>query len=251
MTVVALVGALIIGMSLGLLGSGGSILTVPVLVFILDRPEKLAIAESLAIVGCIAFMGAVPYAIRQQIHWKTVFFFGLPGMLGAYFGACGSDYVSSQLQLIVFACVMLIVAGMMFFSSYSFQIHLPSQQPLWMTAIEGYCIGCLTGFIGVGGGFLIIPALVLLSQLSMYLAIGTSLAIISLNSLTGFIKQFINLHALEMHVSWETIVLISITGVLGSFVGSFFVTKISQIQLKKAFSLSVLVISLYILFQKL
>jgi hypothetical protein len=247
----ALLGALVIGLSLGLLGSGGSILTVPVLVFILQRPEKLAIAESLAIVGSVACMGALPYALRKNIHWKSVFFFGLPGMLGAYVGACGSYYISGTVQLIVFAFVMLIVAGVMFFGPPSFDQFAPLQDGIWLTALEGFLVGCLTGFIGVGGGFLIVPALVLLSHLSMHFAIGTSLIIIAMNSFTGFIEQLFVLSKLQMQVDWQMIAIIATAGILGSLIGSLVAKKISQIHLRQTFGIGVLVMGIYILINRL
>lgn len=247
----ALLGALVIGMSLGLLGSGGSILTVPVLVFILHRPEKLAIAESLAIVGCIAFMGALPYAFRKNIDWKSVFCFGVPGILGAYAGACGSSYISGTIQLIIFAFIMLVVAGTMILGPPSFERGNFSQYSIRLTCLEGFLVGCLTGFIGVGGGFLIVPALVLLSHLSMPFAIGTSLVIISMNSFTGFFEQLFNLRALQMEVSWETIGIITIAGIAGSFTGSFIGKKISPIRLRQVFGLSVFLMGTYILWSQL
>lgn len=243
----ALLGALVIGMSLGLLGSGGSILTVPVLVFILHRPEKLAVAESLAIVGFVALIGAIPYALRYQIHWSSVLFFGLPGMLGACVGGCGSYYISSSLQLTLFAFVMLAVAGMMLFGPSSFDKSTPFQQSVWLVILEGFLAGCLTGFMGVGGGFLIVPALVIFSHLSMSLAVGTSLVIIAMNCFTGFFEHRFVLDALHLSVDWKIIGMISIAGILGSFIGNLINEKTPQIYLRKIFGLGVLVMGLYIL----
>ena len=110
MTLPALVGALLIGLSLGLLGSGGSILTVPVLVYLLGEPPKQAIAESLLIVGGIALLGAVPYALRGLVDFRNVLFFGLPGMAGTYLGAWLSRFVSGQVQLLTFALFLLLAA---------------------------------------------------------------------------------------------------------------------------------------------
>lgn len=244
----ALFGALLIGMTLGLLGAGGSILTVPVLIFILQRPEKLAIAESLAIVGSIAMLGAIPYALRAQVHWRSVFFFGLPGMLGACIGGSCSYYISGPVQLMLFSVVMLVVACFMLFGPFPFERFISSQQAIWVTILEGFLLGCLTGLIGVGGGFLIVPALMILSKLPMSLAIGTSLGIITMNSLAGFIQQLFSLNALQMHVDWKVIVMISVAGILGSFVGILIGKKIPQIYLRKFFGVSILTISFYILF---
>jgi uncharacterized membrane protein YfcA len=249
--ILALLGALMIGISLGLLGAGGSILTVPVLVFVLQRPEKEAIAESLAIVGCTALMGAIPYAFRHQIHWKSVLLFGLPGMLGAYVGGCISYYLSGQMQLTIFAFVMLIVAGMMLFGPPTFEKLNPSRSFAWLIMLEGFLIGCLTGCIGIGGGFLIVPALVILSQLPMTLAIGTSLMIIAINAFIGFGQQLLNLSHLQLHVDWQVIGIISIAGIFGSIVAGFIAQKIPQIYLRKTFGLSVLVMGIYMLIRQL
>jgi uncharacterized protein len=248
--VLALLGALVIGISLGLLGSGGSILTLPVLIFILDRPEKIAVAESLAIVGCIAFVGAIPYAIRTNIHWKSVVCFGFPGMLGAYIGARCSYYIEEPVQLSLFAIVMLGASGMMFFGPPSFETLTPPKYSMMVTILGGFIVGCITGIIGVGGGFLIVPALVLFSHLPMFFAIGTSLIIIAMNSFTGFIEQQIALNHLQMQVDWEIIGIISIIGILGSFAGSMIAKRISQIRLRQIFGLSILVMGCYILFNQ-
>jgi uncharacterized protein len=247
----ALLGAIFVGLTLGLLGSGGSILTVPVLLYILQRPEKLAIAESLAIVGAIALLGAIPYMKRTQVHWTSVFFFGLPGMLGACIGGNCSYYCSGKVQLIFFSITMLIVAAVMLFGPSSFEKFTPSHQAIWKTLLEGFLIGLMTGLFGVGGGFLIVPALVMLCNLSMTLAVGTSLVIIAVNSITGFIQQLISLHALQMDVDWNIIFMISTAGILGSMIGGFMSHKISQFFLRKAFGVSVLLMGFYILFSKI
>ncbi len=248
--ILALLGALAIGLSLGLLGSGGSILTVPVLVFILHTPEKPAFAESLAIVGCIALMGSIPYVWRKQVHWNSVLFFGLPGMLGAYLGGQGSYYISGSIQLMIFACVMLLVATMMLFGPSSFDKWTPSRQAIWLTILEGFLVGGLACLIGIGGGFLIVPALVILTNLSMPLAIGTSLIIIAMNSFTGFIEQLTMLNSLKLDISWKIIGIISIIGILGSFAGSWIGKKVPQIYLRKVFGLSILAMSFYILLRE-
>ncbi len=113
MTPLALLGALAIGLTLGLLGSGGSILTVPVLVYIVGVPEKAAIAESLAIVGLIAGGGVIPFVFKRLVSWSTVMLFSLPGMVGAYMGALAATRISARVQLILFAVLMLSAAGLM------------------------------------------------------------------------------------------------------------------------------------------
>lgn len=244
----ALFGALAIGASLGLIGSGGSILTLPVLLM-MQRPDKLAIAESLAIVGSIALMGSTPYAIRGQVHWKSVGWFGLAGILGAYLGAFASQYVSSTLQLTLFACMMLIAAVVMFFGT---QYDLIGERhSVRRLMISGFLVGCLTGILGVGGGFLIVPALVLFGSLPMRLAIGTSLVIIAMNSLIGFMGQWRALSLLNLHVEWEIVAWVGSIGVLGSFCGSFFGSKLCPAQLRRVFAAFVFLIGIGILMREL
>lgn len=245
---VAIIGALIIGLCLGMLGSGGSIMTVPVLVFILQQPEKQAIAESLAIVGLIAMMASLPYAVRSQIHWRSVIFFGLPGMIGASAGGCGAYFVSSKVQMLIFAGLMFAVAGMMLFGPASFERKIPYKQPAWLVMLEGFLMGCFTGCIGIGGGFLIVPALVILMGLTMQEAIGTSLFIVMMNAVAGFSLQLAALEALKIKVDWHVIAFFSFAGILGSFAGGFLGKKMSQLLLRRIFGLSVLTLAISILY---
>lgn len=250
MTAVAVIGALIIGLSVGLLGAGGSIMTLPVLIFILNRPEKIAITEGMGIVGMIAFIGAFPYALRSKVSWRLFACFGFPGMIGAYSGAYLSYYLESSTQLTLFAITMLIVSASMLFLQDSIKWNAHSPQPLWMMIGEGFLIGCLTGIIGIGGGFLIVPTLLLLNGLSMQLAVGTSLLMITLNSFIGFLKQNSILRESGLHVDWELIIIFSLTGAAGSLIGSFLSNRISPRLLRKIFGINVMLIAIYILSKK-
>jgi uncharacterized membrane protein YfcA len=246
--ILAFLGALIVGVSLGLLGSGGSILTVPVLVFILHRPDKLAIAESLAIVAFIAFSGAIYYSVYRQVDWKSVLYFGLPGIVGAYLGASCTPFLSGSIQITLFALTMFVISLLMFFSPIpSPEERTQISQTAGMTAAQGFFIGCLTGLIGCGGGFLIVPALVLLNQLPMRLAIGTSLVIIALNSFTGFVKQWNVLSHMQMEISWSTIGLFSMVGIAGSFVGSSLSSRCSQKFLRQIFAIAICLAGIFLL----
>lgn len=242
-------GALAIGASLGLLGSGGSILTVPVLIYILQRPDKLAIAESLAIVGGIALAGATPYVLRGWVHWKSVLCFGLTGMAGAALGAFAARFVTSPVQLSLFACTMLVATWVMLWGP-----PIPSPETTRssrMIILDGFIVGCLTGFLGIGGGFLIVPALVLFGKLSMHLAIGTSLVIIAMNAFTGFLGQWIEFHHLHLQVSWKVILLVAAVGTLGSLAGSLFGSKLDQSQLKRIFALFIFIVAMLLLLREI
>lgn len=247
------IGALLVGLSLGLMGSGGSILTVPVLIYLAGEQEKVAIAESLGIVGAISLAGFVPYAFKKQVHWRSVILFGLPGMAGTYGGAIIAGYVSGTFQLILFAGVMVVAAVMMFLddkkTNPSGKVDI--SHAWWKIVLEGLAVGILTGLVGVGGGFLIVPALVLLGGLPMNLAIGTSLAIIALKSFSGFYKYIEVLADLGLAINWELVFIFSLIGAVGSFVGKTIGSKISNDGLKKGFAIFLIFMGAYILYMNI
>ncbi len=246
--ILAWIGALSIGLALGLLGSGGSILTVPVLIYLIGQDEKTAIAGSLFIVGAIAAAGGAQFAIRRMVSWRSVLLFGLPGMAGTYGGAWLGGLVSGVVQLAVFALVMLLAAVLMFRSPVSGE-ERGSARNAWAVASDGLAVGVLTGFVGVGGGFLIVPALVLLGGLPMHLAVGTSLVIIALKSWTGFVKYLEVLGRLDLTLDWRVLLLVSGVGILGSFVGKSIGGRVSQEMLRRLFALFLVAIGLLILWQ--
>jgi uncharacterized protein len=233
-------GALIIGLTLGLLGSGGSILTVPVLVYLAGEPEKLAIAESLLIVGVIATVGAGLAARRRQVVWRAVAAVGVPGMAGAWLGAWGSRMVDARLQLAALAVLMLVSAGLMLRRQ---EDRSPAASPTaaapWL-AVQGLALGAVTGFVGVGGGFLIVPVLVLASGLSIGGAVGTSLAIIALNAYTSFLGHLPGLAPLGLRVSWSLVAIFVGCGVAGVWVGQAIGHRLPQHHLRRAFALFLL-----------
>lgn len=247
------IGALLVGLSLGLLGSGGSILTVPVLIYLAGESKKVAIAESLGIVGAISFAGFIPYALKQKVHWRSVILFGLPGMAGTYGGAMIAEFVSGTFQLLLFAVVMLVAAVMMFRDKN----HLKSAGEIeishawWKIVLEGIIVGVLTGLVGVGGGFLIVPALVLLGGLPMGLAVGTSLLIIALKSFSGFYKYLDVLDGLDLSINWELVLVFSLIGAVGSLIGNKVAGRISNERLKKGFAGFLVLMGAYIIFMNI
>jgi len=244
----AWIGALAIGLSLGLLGSGGSIITVPVLVYLVGQPEKIAIAGSLGVVGAIALVGALQNAARGRVDWRSVAWFGLPGMVGTYAGAWLSGYVHGAVQLTVFALVMLAAAVMMFRRA-RYEPAAGSRRPLAKVVADGLAVGALTGFVGVGGGFLILPALVLLGGLGMHIAIGTSLAIIALNAFTGFAKHLHLLSLQGVSLDWKVLGTIALIGAAGSVAGSHFASRIPQAALRRVFAVFLVAMALFILYE--
>lgn len=244
-------GALAIGLMLGLLGSGGSILAVPVLVYLAGEPAKLAIAESLAVVFTISSVGAGPFIWRRLVSWGSVFRFGVPAMAGAYGGAYLAKYVSGAVQMMIFAGVMLVAAIMMFReNAHKRRRAEGAPQARWKTMLEGAGVGVLTGLVGVGGGFLIVPALVLLVGLPMHLAVGTSLVIIALNAASGFVKYLDVLSDTGQSVHWGLIGLLGIVGIVGSFAGGRVGQCVSQSRLRKAFALFLVVMGAFVLWQQ-
>lgn len=237
-----LIGALIIGLTLGMLGSGGSAITVPVLVYLVGHGAKESIAESMAIVGLISIAAAIPYARARLIDWRSVWFFGIPGMFGTFIGAWVGGLATDATQLVVFGAVLLIAAYSM--------VRKPKRgdqadeddavdralPPAWKVAIEGTLVGIVTGFVGVGGGFLIVPALVLLGNLPMRLAIGTSLVIIAAKSAIGFAKyeQFLLSH--DSTVNVQTILIFVLIGVFGSLFGRAINSRLNQRMLRNVFA---------------
>ena len=246
----AWLGALLVGLVLGLLGSGGSILTVPVLIYLVGEPNKLAIAESLGIVTLISFVGALPFVYRGQVSWRNVLLFGLPGMIGAYLGAYLSQFMPGALQLVIFAGVMLLAAAMMMRRT----VPDPGDAPLrlyWKVMLDGFGVGVLTGLVGVGGGFLIVPALVLLGGLPMHLAIGTSLFIISVKSVSGFVKYIDVLGEAGLSIHWDLVLIFSAIGIVGSFIGGKVGAYVPQARLKRGFAVFLILMGVVILWQNL
>ncbi|WP_263784541.1 sulfite exporter TauE/SafE family protein [Salinibacter grassmerensis] len=246
----AWLGALLVGLVLGLLGSGGSILTVPVLVYLVGEPGKLAIAESLGIVALISLVGAIPLAFRGRVSWRTVGWFGGPGIVGAYAGAYLSQFMSGAVQLVIFALVMLGAAALMFRRPPSDRMDEPGRA-FWKVMGDGLGVGVLTGLVGVGGGFLIVPALVVLGGLSMHLAVGTSLAIIALKSAGGFVKYLDVMEAAGLTIHWDLVLVFSGIGIVGSFVGGHIGAHVPQKRLKRGFAVFLVVMGVVVLGQNL
>ena len=243
-------GAIFIGLSLGLLGSGGSILTVPMLVYVVGQEEKVAIAGSLLIVAVISFFSAIPYARQNKVDWRSVVMFGIPGMVGAVGGAAAARYVDSATQMLIFSSLMLAAAYLMF-KPVKLDDAPHEPRAAWKIASDGLVVGAVTGIVGVGGGFLIIPALVLLGGLSMGLAVGTSLVIITLKSLAGFYEYLYVLEELDLTLDWEIIGIFSVLGVLGGWIGGKIGGKLPQQTLRRVFAVFLVLMGLYILYKNL
>ena len=245
MNIFIVLGAVLIGLSLGLLGSGGSIITVPLLIYVADEPAKLAIAESLFIVGCISAFGSMSYIKRGLINWKFVMLFGLPSMLGTYLGAWTSQYVSGEFQLLTFSIVMLLASRSMFSPVTATSSAVPAPRNMFVMSV-GIFVGAIAGFVGVGGGFLIVPALFLLGKLAFQQAIGSSLVIITMQSFIGYLKYQNVLEQFALTMNWKIVSVIVGVGILGSILGVRIADKIPQQQIRKIFAIILVVLGIYI-----
>jgi uncharacterized membrane protein YfcA len=274
----AWLGATLVGLSLGLLGSGGAILTVPILVYLVGHDEKAAIVESLAIVGAIALFGAARASFAKQIDWKSALLLAIPGVFGTLLGTHVAQWIPGAVQLLLLAALMLTASVLMFrsprksepmpndvdtsvtdFSVTDFSVtdlSANDQAPTSGSAIiaaQGFALGFMTGIVGIGGGFLIVPVLVLLRRLPMKIAIGTSLAIIAVNCTAGLVKSIfagsaaLHPRATEQNaIDWTVIGLFIALGIVGSLIGSLLARRIDQATLRKVFAVFLVVMAGYV-----
>ena len=264
MEILGYIASLIIGISLGLIGGGGSILTVPVLVYLFGIEPILATAYSLFIVGSTSLIGAIPKFKQGLINVKTAVIFGIPSIAAVFatrkfivpaiprvvFQFGNFEVTRSLLMMLLFAVLMIIASVSMINSKEEKdeEEKIASQQkfnyPLIL--VEGIVVGILTGLVGAGGGFLIIPALVILSKLPMKQAVGTSLLIIAAKSLIGFtgdLSHFV--------MDWKLLAIVTIIAIAGIILGDWMNKKISSEKLKKSFGWFVLVMGIYIIIKEI
>ncbi|MBV2127999.1 sulfite exporter TauE/SafE family protein [Arsukibacterium indicum] len=244
----AFVGAVIIGLSLGLFGSGGSILTVPVLLYLLGMSAELAIASSLLIVAGISLFGSVHNGMKRLISWRHVLWFGVPGMLGTYGGAWAGTLIDSRWQLLVFALLMIVAAVFMWRSKLQDMISLPDFNKTKVIA-DGLLVGAITGFVGVGGGFLIVPALVLLAGLPIAVSVATSLLIIAMKSFVGFAKYYLVFSSQGLQFDWPVIALMTIAGIAGSYLGGWVGRRLPKEKLQRGFAIFLALMAIVVITQ--
>lgn len=238
--IVAAALMLAVGLALGLLGGGGSVLTVPVLVSIAGLPAKEAIATSLVVVGATALAALVPHAITGRVAWRTGAIFGAAGMAGAYAGGWVARFVPGWLLLGAFALLMVVSAVAMLRSKQAAESDraadgpAPSRRALRIVA-EGLGVGAITGLVGAGGGFLVVPALVLFGKLPMKRAVATSLLVIAMKSFAGFAGY-------ATHVSIDPVLVLAVSGaaIAGALAGSVLMSRVPQEVLRRAFAWLVL-----------
>jgi hypothetical protein len=235
----ALVLAAAIGISLGALGAGGSIITVPVLVYVAGISAHTAISMSLVIVGATSIFGAWLHQRHGQVYARAVLMLGSAGMAGAFLGSSLTHLVSEKVLMLSFALLMLTAGAAMLRSRPDTSL-LPRCSPPRCLSI-GAAVGVLTGFLGVGGGFLIVPALILFAGLAPKTAVGSSLAIIGLNSTAGLLG-----HLRYADVDWKLTLLFLAVALTGMWFGEKICTQVSQQTLRRIFAWFILAIAIVI-----
>ncbi len=249
--------ALLIGISLGLFGGGGSILAVPVLAYLFYLDEKAATAYSLFIVGFAALVGGINQNRNNNVDWRTAIVFGIPSLIGVWIVRhyvipvlpdtlfyIGDFSITRRMGMFgVFIVLMFAAAYSMLNNSVKNKESGDVNYNYPLILIEGLVIGALTGLVGAGGGFIIIPALVLLTNLDIKKAIGTSLVIIAIKSILGFFLG----DALIMLVDWKFLIVFTTLTIMGIFLGIYIGKFINGNKLKKGFGYFVLLMAVFVL----
>ncbi|HEX7903989.1 MAG TPA: sulfite exporter TauE/SafE family protein [Chitinophagaceae bacterium] len=264
MEIIGYIASIFIGISLGMVGSGGSILTVPVLVYLMNVNPLLATTSSLFIVGTTCLVGGVKAYAKRTVDFKAVTEFGIPSIFSIFltrhyllpalpdiFFTIGSLVVSKEMLLMVVFAILMLSASLTMIRSQKTEIKTTASETVRHNKalplmLFGLCIGVITGLLGAGGGFLIIPTLVLFLKLPMKTAVGTSLLIIAINSLFGFLfslKQF--------DYNWILIISFTVLSITGLFIGSKIANKVSGTSLKNGFGWFVLVMGIYIIVKEI
>ncbi|MER5208272.1 sulfite exporter TauE/SafE family protein [Streptomyces sp. NPDC002825] len=246
MTALVVAASLLVGVSLGALGGGGSILTVPILVYLAGLGSKEAIATSLFVVGVTSLAALVPHARARRVHWRTGLLFGGFSMAGAYGGGRVAEYLPGPALLVGFALMMLATAVAMLRKPRSAPEGPGRALPLRRIAVDGLAVGAVTGLVGSGGGFLVVPALALLAGLPMGIAVGTSLLVIAMNSFAGLAG-----HLSGVGIDWGLALTVTAAAVAGSLVGGRLAGRIPQNALRTTFGWFVVVMGVFVLARQL
>lgn len=262
MEIFGYIASVLIGVSLGLIGGGGSIFTVPVLVYLFGIDAFLATEYSLFIVGTSSIIGSVSYFKNGLVNMKTVLIFGIPSVISIFLTRnfllpiipdsifkIGNFVMTKNIfLLLIFACLMIAASYKMIRKNKVLEIKATSSQKnkAFLAAGEGSVVGFLTGLVGAGGGFMIIPALVNFLKMPMKVAIGTSLVIISINSLIGFFSS-VN----DLKIDWNFLGSISAIAIVGIFIGTQLSKKINGEKLKPIFGWFILIMGVYIILKEI
>lgn len=237
---IALALGALIGISLGLIGGGGSILAVPVLTYVAGVEGHQAITMSLLIVGASALMGSFGHHSDGNLDLRTALSFGLAGVPSAWLASAWSKLFPAAALLLAFGALMLVVGGIMIWRSLARNGAAPRQRPLPVLLLAGVGVGLLTGFLGVGGGFVIVPALVFLGGLPMRRAVGTSLLVIAINAAVGFTR-----HLMAGSIPWGLTLAFTGVACAGSLLGKRYANRVSQGTLQRMFGVFVIFVGLF------
>ena len=256
MEIIGYIAAGFVGITLGLIGGGGSILAVPILAYLFLFDEKVATAYSLFVVGSAALVGGLKQHFKGQVDWRTAAIFGLPASAGVWmvrhfvipilpetlFSLLEIDITRRMFLFGLFAALMLWVAFLMIKGKEKKSGSGDVRYNYPLILMEGLLVGGVTGLVGAGGGFLIIPALVMLANLEIKKAVGTSLIIIAVKSLLGFLLA----DALQMDIEWTFLMSFTACIVVGIFIGTYISQFIDGSRLKKGFGWFVLIMAVFI-----
>lgn len=245
--ILVLILSLFIGISLGLLGGGGSILTVPILVYVAGQDPKAAIAMSLLVVGITSAAGAVSHARAGRVQWRTGLVFGAAGMAGAYGGGRVAEFIPGTWLLIAFGLMMAATAVAMLRGGKQVEPDESAahELPVGRVVLDGIVVGAVTGLVGAGGGFLVVPALALLGGLPMTVAVGTSLVVIAMKSMAGLVG-----YLQSVSIDWGLALGVTAAAVVGTVIGERIAGKVSQEGLRRGFGWFVVVMAVFMLGQQ-
>ncbi len=253
------VGALIVGLILGLIGGGGSILTVPLLVYLLGYNPVIATAYSLFVVGTSSMVGTYQKHKKGLVDFKIGLAFSFPSFVAVYLSRrylvpgipdilfnIGDFSLTKDMGIMIFFAIIMIIASYSMIKNRKENRENSNGQPYYKTFIQGLIIGTVTGIIGAGGGFLYVPALVLWANIPMKKAVGTSLIIVTINSIIGFMGD-----VQTLHIEWTFLLLFTIISIFGIILGVFLSKYISGQKLKKSFGYFILIMATYIIYKEL
>lgn len=264
MEIIGYLAVILAGVSIGLIGAGGGILTVPILVYLFGINPVLATAYSLFLVGFTSSVGVVPKYLNQNISFKTAFIFGVPSLISVFMTRkfilpeipqtvfhIGEITVSKSLFLMILFALLMIFAAKSMLKKKPRQVDSQIDNnsiPTIFVSLLGFLEGSLTGLVGAGGGFIIIPVLTLLAKIEIKKAIGTSLLIVAVKSLIGSLGDITSGY---LEFDWKFLVLITSLSVVGMFVGNALSRKIDGQKLKSGFGWFIFIMGIYILIKEL
>tara|TARA_R110002049_G_scaffold58113_5_gene158422 strand:+ start:2156 stop:2947 length:792 start_codon:yes stop_codon:yes gene_type:complete len=251
-------GALVVGLVLGLIGGGGSILTVPLLVYFLGYNPIVATAYSLFVVGSSSLIGTYQKYKKGLVDFKTGLVFSFPSFVAVYLSRrylvpgipdtlfnIENYTLTKEMAIMIFFAIIMLLASFSMIKKSKEKKLISQKQPYYKTFAQGVVIGTITGFIGAGGGFLYVPALVLWANIPMKKAVGTSLVIVTINSLIGFIGD-----VQTLEIEWPFLLTFTLISIVGIILGVFLSKFISGEKLKKSFGVFTLLMAIYIIYKE-